>query len=64
MAVEVHLLAVEGALLLQAAQGVAQPLKLRPPALATQTLLPDVLEGSTERTCDWTAGSHDGTWWC
>lgn len=48
IAVEVHLLAVEGALLLQAAQGVAKSLKLRPPALATQTLLPDVLEGFRE----------------
>lgn len=46
MAVEVHLLAVEGTLLLQAAQGVAQSLELRSPALPTQTLLPDVLESS------------------
>lgn len=48
MAVEVHLLAVEGALLLQAAQGVAQSLELGSPALPTQTLLTDVLEGSSE----------------
>lgn len=46
MAVEVHLLAVEAALLLQAAQGVVQSLELCSSALPTETLLTDVLEGS------------------
>lgn len=45
MPVEVNLLAVEAALLLQAAQSLLQLVKLRPPPLATHPLLPDVLEG-------------------
>lgn len=45
MSVVVHLFAVEAALRLQAAESLMELLKLRPPTLAVQTLLTDVLEG-------------------
>lgn len=47
MFVEVDLLAVEAALLLQPAERLTKFLKLRPPTLAPQALLPDVLIGQS-----------------
>lgn len=49
MSIVVHLFAVEGALHLQAAESLMELLKLRPPALAVQTLLTDVLKAT--KTC-------------
>lgn len=60
---------MEGAFLLQAAVGVAQPLELRPPTLAAQALLSDVLVGSKGLKCygrvQNTAGheSPEEGWW-
>lgn len=45
ISVVVHLLTVEAALFLQAAKSLTELLKLRPPTLAVQTLLADVLVG-------------------
>ena len=45
MSVVVHLLTVEAALRLQAAQSLTELLKLRPSPLTVQTLLTDVLGG-------------------
>lgn len=45
MPIVVHLLTVETALGLQAAESLTQLLELRPPALAVETLLTDVLAG-------------------
>ena len=44
MSVVVHLFTMKAALCLQAAESLTQLLKLRPTALAVQTLLADVLE--------------------
>lgn len=46
MSVEVDLLAVEAALCLQAAESLTELHKLRPPALAAETLVSNVLQGA------------------
>lgn len=54
ISVEVHLLTVEAALSLQAAKSLTKLLELRPPPLAVQTLLTDVLEDKSDievKTC-------------